>query len=94
MLISISISIVLSIVTILIHIIIALWCYRNQRRTGRAIIIDVIILYTNRTIATAPSQASIPHYENVELSTVLNASNDLTVEACAAYGVIPQRQQS
>ena len=90
----ISISIVLSIVTILIHGIIAVWCYRNQRRTGRATIVDIIILYTNCAIATAPSQASIPHYENVELSTVLNASNDLTVEACAAYGVIPQRQQS
>ena len=90
----ISISIVLSIVTILIHGIIAVWCYRNQRRTGRAIIIDIIILYTNHAIATAPSRASIPHYENVELSTVLNTPNDLTVEACAAYGVIPQRQQS
>lgn len=89
-LISVSI-VVLMIVTILIHIIIAVWCYRIRRKTGKKSILYEIKINTP-IVASAPSQAPIPQYENVEVNTIYNTSNDLKVETCAAYGITPQRQ--
>lgn len=89
-LISVSI-VVLMIVTILIHIIIVVWCYRNRQKTGKKSIFYKIKINTP-IVANAPSQAPIPQYENVEVNTIYNTSNDLKVETCAAYGITPQRQ--